>query len=178
MKPTIADNCHLKWDDLGDIEVGRPNLGPEMPVAIYRLLQYTFRAVVAARQGDQAAVEVLRDAGWIAGREFCRARLDKGLAPAAFVAALQSQLRDLRVGILRAEHIDLQTNTMTLTVSEDLDCSGLPITGHSVCEYDEGFIAGILYEYLGVDFKVEEIDCWATGDRTCRFAVQMETAGS
>ncbi len=178
MKPDIADSCHVNWDDLGDIETGRPNLGPEMPVAVYRLLQYAFRAVVAARLGNEMAAQLLRDTGWIAGREFCRARLEAGLGPAAFVAALQHQLRDLRVGILRAEHIDLQTNTMTLTLSEDLDCSGLPITGHTVCEYDEGFIAGILFEYLGVDFKVEEVDCWATGERTCRFAVQMEPAGA
>ncbi len=175
MKPNIANSCQLKWEDLGDIDSGRPNLGAEMPVAVYRLLQYAFRAVIAARHGEPAAAEMLRDAGWIAGREFCRARLPKGLAPAAFVAALQNELRSQRIGILRAEHIDLQSHTMTLTVSEDLDCSGLPITGHSVCEYDEGFISGILFEYLGIDFKVEEIDCWATGDRTCRFAVQLET---
>ena len=54
-------------------------------------------------------------------------------------------------------------------MGEDLDCSGLPITGEVVCNYDEGFIAGILHVYTGQVYDVREIDCWATGDRTCRF---------
>ena len=61
--------------------------------------------------------------------------------------------------------------SFTLTVSEDLDCSGLPIYGETVCNYDEGFIAGIFYVYTGKEFNVKEIDCWSTGDRTCRFTV-------
>ena len=58
-----------------------------------------------------------------------------------------------------------------VTVSEDLDCSGLPITGETVCDYDEGFIEGIFETYTGKKFQVKEIDCWSTGDRTCRFTI-------
>jgi uncharacterized protein len=38
--------------------------------------------------------------------------------------------------------------------------------------YDEGFISGILKAYSGRDFRVREVDCWATGDRVCRFDVK------
>jgi predicted hydrocarbon binding protein len=38
-----------------------------------------------------------------------------------------------------------------------------------VCVYDEGFIAGLLECLTGSRFKVKEVDCWCTGDRTCRF---------
>ena len=62
--------------------------------------------------------------------------------------------------------------SFVLTVSEDLDCSGLPIFGESVCNYDEGFIAGILEQYTDKKFLAKEVDCWATGDRTCRFEVK------
>jgi hypothetical protein len=58
-----------------------------------------------------------------------------------------------------------------LTVSEDLDCSGLPYSGVAFCDYDEGFIGGIIHFYTKKSFKVKEIDCWGTGDRTCRFTV-------
>ena len=54
-------------------------------------------------------------------------------------------------------------------MSEDVDCSGLPVTGKAVCNYDEGFIAGILKVYTDKDYLVEEIDCWSTGARVCRF---------
>lgn len=33
----------FSWNDLGDIEQGRPNLGLFVPVLAYRLLQYTLR---------------------------------------------------------------------------------------------------------------------------------------
>lgn len=49
--------------------------------------------------------------------------------------------------------------SFTVTVSEDLDCSGLPITGTTVCDYDEGFLSGILEVYTGKPFQVKEIDC-------------------
>jgi predicted hydrocarbon binding protein len=60
----------------------------------------------------------------------------------------------------------------TLTVEEDLDCSGLPMTEEVVCQYDEGFIAGIMETYTGRPFQAKEIDCWASGDRVCRFDVR------
>jgi hypothetical protein len=60
----------------------------------------------------------------------------------------------------------------TLTVAEDLDCSGLPFTDEVVCHYDEGFIAGVLEAYTGKPFEAKEIDCWASGDRVCRFDVK------
>jgi len=60
-----------------------------------------------------------------------------------------------------------------LTVDEDLDCSGLPLMDEVVCTYDEGFIAGIFESYTGKRFEVKEIDCWCTGERTCRFEAKL-----
>ena len=54
-----------------------------------------------------------------------------------------------------------------------MDCSGLPLSEETICDYDEGFIAGVLKAYTGKDFFVKEVDCWATGDRVCRFAVKV-----
>lgn len=48
---------------------------------------------------------------------------------------------------MRIEKFDMNTGEAILTVGEDLDCSGLPFTGETVCNYDEGFLAGILKEY-------------------------------
>ena len=46
----------------------------------------------------------------------------------------------------------------------------LPVTNETVCNYDEGFIAGILEAYTGKKYDVREVDCWASGDRVCRFS--------
>lgn len=174
MIPAFGENYRFQWEDLGDIELGRPNLGPQLPVLVYRLAQYTLRETIAQRYGDDTAGDILREAGWIAGREFCLNILDRSQPLTAFIAHLQTQLRELSIGVLRVERADPESLAFLLTVSEDLDCSGLPITGTTVCDYDEGFIAGLLYAYTGLSFSVKEIDCWATGDRTCRFDVKLD----
>ena len=91
----------------------------------------------------------------------------------AFVSELQAKLKDNKIGILRVENVDLDTLKMTLSVAEDLDCSGLPLSNEVVCHYDEGFIAGILEAYTGKKFCVKELDCWASGERVCRFEVRL-----
>jgi predicted hydrocarbon binding protein len=132
-------------------------------------MQYTLRDVIATRFGVGTASELFIEAGRLAGTEFCRNLLDTSLDFNGFIAVLQEKLRELSVGILRIEKADLATLEIVLTVCEDLDCSGLPVADETVCEYDEGFIAGILQCYTGKEFMVKEVDCWATGERTCRF---------
>lgn len=162
------------WARLGDIQVGRENLGEEMPVAVYRLLQYTMLDVLTERYGSEAADQVFRDAGHRAGTSFAYHNLDKNADFDTFIADLQQKMKELKIGILRIERADLETMKFTLTISEDLDCSGLPVTDETVCTYDEGFIAGILELYTGKPFTVQEIDCWAAGDRTCRFNAESK----
>ncbi len=164
----------FSWSKLGDLESGRPNLGQNMDIAIYRLMQYTLMAVLERRFGASIANDIIIEAGALAGREFCRNLLDTTLDFNSFIAELQERLRELSIGILRVEQADLDAMKFILTVSEDLDCSGLPVTDETICHYDEGFIAGIMQIYTGKSFTVKEVDCWATGDRTCRFEVKLE----
>ena len=167
------DYSRFSWDDLGDIRTGRPNLGLAAPVLAYRLLQYTLRDVLIEELGTAKADAIIIRAGRLAGAQFCRNLLDTCLGFNEFIAQLQAVLREQAIGVLRVEKADLDTMHFTLTVEEDLDCSGLPPTDEVVCQYDEGFIAGILEEYTGQPFLAKEINCWASGDRVCRFDVHM-----
>ncbi len=159
----------FQWKDLGNIEEGRPNLGNQVNVAVYRLMQYTLRDVLNRHLSVERSRELLREAGKLAGTEFCNNILDRLLPFNQFVAELQEKLQFLKIGILRVEKTDFEKMEFILTVGEDLDCSGLPPADETVCEYDEGFIAGVLEVYTGREFEVREIDCWASGERTCRF---------
>ena len=154
---------------LGNITEGRGDLGEEMPVLVYRLMQYTMLDVLSKAYGEEKANEYFRQAGFLAGTEFARNTLDLTLEFNAFVANLQRSLHELKIGILRMESFDTSTGDIVLTVGQDLDCSGLPVTNENVCNYDEGFIAGILEAYTGKRYNVQEVDCWASGDRVCRF---------
>ena len=157
------------WEHLGDIKGGRGDLGEEMPVLVYRLMQYTMLDVLSKAHGLYKANEYFRDAGHLAGTEFAKHTLDLSADFSTFIAQLQQRLQDLKIGILRMEYFDSFTGSIMLTVGQDLDCSGLPITNENVCIYDEGFIAGILEAYTGKQYDVREVDCWASGDRVCRF---------
>ncbi len=164
---------NFKWEDLGNIEVGRPNLGQSVPVVVYRLLQYTFRDVMISEIGVDKTNDIIVKAGRLAGFQFCENMLNKQLGFNEFAAELQRILKEQSIGILRIEKVDLQKMRMILAVAEDLDCSGLPISEEVVCHYDEGFISGILESYTGKPFLVKEVDCWANGDRVCRFEIKL-----
>ncbi|MEI7981817.1 MAG: V4R domain-containing protein [Bacteroidota bacterium] len=162
---------NFAWKDLGDIDLGRPGLGPTTYVVVYRLMQYTMRDVLEKHWGPEKTNEFFVEAGFKAGMEFCKNLVDCSLDFNGFIANLAETLEKFGIGVLRVEKADMEKLSLILTVSEDLDCSGLPYSGVAFCDYDEGFIAGIMNAYTGGNFTVKEIDCWGTGDRTCRFTV-------
>lgn len=178
---TKDKNHHIfSWNKLGDIKLGRGELGEEMPVLVYRLMQYTMLDILTKAHGEEVANRYFQDAGYLAGKEYAINVLDLNTNFDTFLAGLQKSLKDLKIGILRMESFDPETGELVLTVGEDLDCSGLDVSDEMVCNYDEGFIAGILEAYTKKTYQVREIDCWASGDRVCRFraeVVEGEVAG-
>lgn len=159
----------FSWDLLGDTQVGRPNLGPQVRLEVYRLMLYTFRDALEQHVGTEKTDELFREAGRLAGSQVYQHLIGDTPDFDHYVARLQEVLRDMGIGILRIEESNLDAGRVVLTVSEDTDCSGLPDIGDQVCVYDEGFIAALLESYSGRPFSVEEVDCWCSGERTCRF---------
>ncbi|MFA5712897.1 MAG: V4R domain-containing protein [Bacteroidales bacterium] len=168
------ESYSFDWSDIGDINLGRPNLGEETKVSVYRMMQYSMRGVLAKEFGSERASKLIYDSGYIAGLNFCKTQLDTKLELNQFLAQLQKRVKEYKIGIVRVEKIELESLEMTLTVEEDLDCSGLNVTNERVCDYDEGFIAGILEFYTNLKFSVKEVDCWSSGGRVCRFKINVE----
>jgi len=164
---------NFEWKNLGDIKLGRPSLGNSTHVITYRLMQYTMRDVLEKHWGTEKTNKFFIEAGFKAGTEFCKNALDNTLNLDGFIANIADTFEKLGIGLLRVEKADMEKLSFIITVSEDLDCSGLPYSGVAFCDYDEGFIAGIMYAYTGKNFYVKEVDCWGTGERVCRFKVDM-----
>ena len=172
----MGDNIFLKemkqlcFEDYFKYDAtGRGNLGNELPVMVYRLLEYSLKDELRNRFGKETQIDIFRSAGRMAGEYFAKNMLDLTVPLDQFVNELQKKMRELKIGVLRIEDVNEETGKIILTVAEDADCSGLPILGETVCNYDEGFIAGILSVYSGKTYTAVEVDCWATGDRVCRF---------
>jgi predicted hydrocarbon binding protein len=164
----------FSWDLIGDIELGRPNLGPTTRIEVYRLMQFAFRDVLESHYGTEQADALFYEAGKLAGKEFYKNFCSRIVELNEFVRTLQEILRELGIGIMRVESADVENGSFVITMSEDLDCSGLPELDYEVCVYDEGFISGLMESFTGKKFKVKEVDCWCTGDRTCRFTAKAE----
>jgi predicted hydrocarbon binding protein len=167
------DELEFDWSMIGNIGEGRPNLGNTMDVSVYRLMQFTLRDVLIKNYDAETADRIFYEAGRHAGKEFCNELITRKDDFNEFVVELQELLKNLKIGILRIEEADLDKMNFTLTVAEDLDCSGLPASDETICTYDEGFISGLLSQYTGQDFKAKEIDCWCSGDRVCRFKAEV-----
>jgi len=162
----------FSWELIGDIEEGRPNLGNTTRIEIYRLMQFTFRDIIEQNLGTEKTDEIFFEAGKLAGKEFYKNMIKPSKDLNDFINQLMSILKDLGIGILRVEQADMEKGEIILTISEDLDCSGLPELEYEICTYDEGFITALLESYFGMKFIVKEVDCWCTGDRTCRFSAK------
>ena len=163
----------FSWNLLGNIAEGRPHLGKMTRIEVYRLMQFCFRDVLEKEYGSAKADAIFFEAGKLAGMEFYRNVIGGAPDFESFVRELQRVLKDMGIGILRVEKADIEKGSFVLTVSEDLDCSGLPELDYELCTYDEGFITGLIESFTGLKFKVKEIDCWCTGDRTCRFTAEV-----
>lgn len=170
----LKDNMNPKLEDFLQTHAdGRANLGTELPIAVYRLLEYSLCEELKERFGKAEQIHIFRSAGYRAGEYFAKNYLDLSLELSEFTAQLQEQIEKFKIGILRIEKMEEDTGRFLLTVSEDADCSGLPILGETVCNYDEGFLSGILSTYTGKSYSATEINCWATGDRVCRFEAEV-----
>lgn len=163
----------FSWELLGNIDEGRPNLGRNTRLEVYRLMQFCFRDAIEQELGTEKTDKIFYDAGKLAGQEFYKHILADVKDFDSFIKQLQTVLKDMGIGILRIEKADLEAGSFILTVSEDLDCSGLPELDYEICIYDEGFIAALMESFTGKKFKVREVDCWCTGDRTCRFTADV-----
>lgn len=160
----------FSWELIGDVEEGRENLGIQMDVDVYRLMQFTLRDVMEQKVGSDKTDEIFFEAGRLAGEKF----YDHVIAPVKtldeFVSKTQKMLKEKKIGILRIESVE--DDEVMLTIDEDLDCSGLPVMDYESCIYDEGFVGALFESFTGTPWRAREVDCWCTGARTCRFQVK------
>ncbi|MDO8963994.1 MAG: V4R domain-containing protein [Coriobacteriia bacterium] len=176
MDTTDKRRYEFDWALLGDLDLGRPTMGSMMRVEAYRLMQSSFRDVLEQKLGTEGTDAFFYEAGELAGRALYKNMFTEVTTLAQFVERLTDVLQNLRIGILMIEKADPDAGVFVMTVSEDLDCSGLPVLDFPICSYDEGLIAALMESFTGDKFVVREVDCWCTGARTCRFSAERVVA--
>lgn len=168
-KAHVKKHSLFSWGRMGDIDVGRPTLGDDTKVLIYRLQQQCLLDVLVRNVGIIAADHYFIEAGRLAGFEYAMHNLSLEQTSEDFFTTLKEQFRVLKIGILTVESFDTVTGEMSVAIANDLDCSGVPASSRYLCKFDEGFLAGIMTAFTGKTYEFKEVDCWGSGDGTCRF---------
>jgi uncharacterized protein len=127
---------------LGDIEEGRPNLGPLVHVAVYRLMQFTLRDILIRDYGVEDADRIFFEAGKNAGEEYCKNVLTDKSNLTSFFAEIQRTMKELGIGIFRVESADYEKGSFVVTVAEELDYSGIPVCSEEICTLTCGSVFG------------------------------------
>jgi uncharacterized protein len=157
---------------VGDLTAGRPNLGPFVRLELYRTLLYSVKKSLEDHFGEEKAREFLNQTGNRAGQAFYRHIIGDVADLDEFTATVKTTFKNMLIGNVEFDSIDLDSGKLVITVAEDVDCSGLPNQGKEVCVFSEGLISGLLEAFTGKPFSVREASCWASGDDKCRFICQ------
>lgn len=174
MNNIFDDNKDIKLMDyiITNTKDSREHMGDTVPVLIYRLFQFSIKDTLNENFGKEKADEIFRKAGYQAASFICDNLVDCSLDEKSFLKVIQTTFESLKIGVMRVE--SFSDDEIVFTVAEDIDCSGLPVLGQTICVYDEGLIEGVLEKYYNKKYFVREIDCWATGGRVCRFKAKLE----
>ncbi len=162
------------WQSIGDINNGRQNLGEDMPVFLFRLFQYNIKNELLKYHDKETVSKILRDTGRSAGVAFAKKLLNLDLPTEDFLDNVSKVFNQCKIANVRIEDVNNETGEITLAVYDDVSCSGVPVTGETVCKYDEGVLEGIFQTYSNKNYYVKEIDCWATGAKICRFNAKIQ----
>ena len=86
-RKAITFDEYLQYD-----ENSRGNLGEELPVLVYRMLEYSLKDELCERFGKEVQVDVFRKAGRKAGEYFARKMLNLDQPLDQFVGELQTKM--------------------------------------------------------------------------------------
>ena len=92
----------------------RGNLGEELPVTVYRLLEYSLKEELIRRFGKDTQIDIFRNAGQMAGNDFATHMLNLDQPLDSFVSELQKKMQGLKIGVLRIEHVDEESGRIIL----------------------------------------------------------------
>jgi uncharacterized protein len=140
------------------LKVDRPELGTNVPVALFRLVRLVAFEEILGRGAAGPA--------YVAGK-----RLGKALG-LPDVSAFLKLCEDLNIGKIKVPKQD--ETSLYVDVYECVTCAGLSPVGRKLCSFEGGLIAGVMESILKKPVTATEITCiGGLGHKTCGFDVQI-----
>ncbi|MEQ1530999.1 MAG: V4R domain-containing protein [Methylococcales bacterium] len=153
----------------------RIDLGPMVPIRLFQVLRMVaLGSNVEDILGQGAPALVYQSGqglGLTIGHIVSAASADKDLE--SYVGKIEQLCRQLSIGLLIPEKVDLKAGVLELRVDECVSCAGIHNVAAPICHFEAGMVGGIVKTFFNRNVRATETKCNATGDKTCLIRVNL-----
>ncbi len=134
------------------------------PFEFFRLIFHTLRISLLTQGVD--IDPILHEAGLKVGEALYEKVKDPNME--IFLGNIASFWETHSLGSVEVKTL----NPLTISVQDCFECSGLPYLGRPACAFDSGILESLFSLYKEEEAKVKETECYALGDKACRFIIE------
>jgi len=133
------------------------------PFEFFRLIFHTLRISLLSQGVD--IDPILYEAGLKVGEALYEKVKDPDMSN--FLANIATFWENHSLGSVEVKNLQ----PLTISVQDCFECSGLPYLGRPACAFDSGILESLFSLYNQEEVKVMETECYALGDKQCRFVI-------
>ena len=164
----------IKSRYIGDLETGK-EFEKEVETYLERVTEsgdpfeffrFVFRTIRVALMEEGVNIDpILHNAGLKVGETFYKKLESEDLENLTEKIAAFWQKNNL--GRIEVKKLD----PLTIRAYDCFECEDLPQIGRSACAFDSGVLEAVFSAHFGEDVHVEEVKCYAKGDKYCCFVI-------
>lgn len=171
----IATESLLKGLLSGNPNVAnRTRLGPMVPIRLFQAVRLIALGSTLEKMIGPGSRALVYQSGQALGQVLGGAVLPQ-VPPKdlnSYVKEIAKLCRQLAIGVVIPETVDLAEQRFVLNVDECVSCAGIDGVNAPICHFEAGMVGGIVRVFLGSDVKAMEVKCAAVGDKTCAVEVR------
>jgi len=156
-----------------DIE-NRKDLGPLIPIRLFQALRMVALGSNVEDILGQGAPSLVYHSGQSLGLamgQIASANIGKDLE--TYVGKIKLLCRQLSIGLVVPDRVDLEAGVLELRVDECVSCAGIHHVSAPICHFEAGMVGGIVKTFFQRNVKATETKCNALGDKTCLIRVDL-----
>lgn len=152
----------------------RDELGPLIPIRLFQVLRMVALGSNVEDILGQGAPSLVYHSGQNLGLalgHIVAANADKDLD--VYVGKIEHLCRQLSIGLVVPDKVDLSAGVLELRVDECVSCAGIHNVSSPICHFEAGMVGGIVKAFFNRNVKATETKCNALGDKTCLIRVDL-----
>jgi uncharacterized protein len=152
----------------------RTDLGPMIPIRLFQVLRMVGLGANVEDILGQGAPALVYHSGQglgLALGHIVAATANNDLE--VYVGKIEQICRQLSIGLLVPDKVDLKAGILELRVDECVSCAGIHKVSAPICHFEAGMVGGIVKTFFNRNVKATETKCNALGDKTCLIRVDL-----